>query len=494
MYAFILSTWEWSSPATCRWVRSNYVATPCAPGQVLHLEVPVKVEGLEESPLVELYLEQKDGRPVKRGQQIVDIDEGGTGQAVFELGDLPLGNHQGNVRLAASDSLDMDNARFFTVEVQPPAQVLLLGEERNDTLFLREALSPALITERSAVRFHCTEKSFAQASELALDEYDAVCLLDPAPLSDELVKQLIDYAYNGGGIGIFLGHRAKLSGFNDTALQQLLPGKLKLRSRFETYLRPRSLAHPALSGLSDYAENIPWEVYPVWKYWEFAELAGDAYTIARFENSAPALMERSLGQGRVITFATPFSDPLEPRGREPWNLLPTGPEPWPFVALSNQLVGYLAQHESESLAYLAGETVNLKLNPKQRVASYVLNQPNAEAIRRSLSANEDSIRIGTTRALGNYRIVSGGGSKPLQLGFSINVPEALSRLDRVDPDELAGAFPDDRVELADNLDDVKRYVDIGRSGRELFSWAITFVALVWSSEYLLSNRFYGSKT
>ncbi|MCG8449431.1 MAG: BatA domain-containing protein, partial [Pirellulales bacterium] len=390
------------------------------PGQPLHLDVPVNAIGLTEAPLVELYLKASPRNAVKRGQRIVELNDEGAGKATFELGDLPLGVHQGYVRLAAGDPLEVDNTRYFTVEVRPPARVLLLGQQQSDTLFLREALSPALIANRTAVRFECETQRFSQAASLELENYAAVGLLDPPPLSEEFWQVLVDYAYGGGGVGIFLGHRARLSGFNESTVQQMLPGKLKLRSRYATYLRPRSLAHPALSGLRDYAENIPWEVYPVWKYWEFSELAADAYVVARFSNNQPALLERPVGRGRVLTLATPVSDRLEPMGREPWNLLPTGPEPWPFVALANQMMGYLAQNENESLAFFAGETVNLRLAPKDRISSYILHQPGEEPLRRSLPPGEDTVRIGTTRFLGNYQVASGGTTRQLQLGFSIN--------------------------------------------------------------------------
>jgi len=212
----------------------------------------------------------------------------------------------------------------------------------------------------------------------------------------------------------------------------------------------------------------------------------------RFANNQPAVLERALGRGRVLTMTTPVSDPLEPVGRDSWNLLPTGPEPWPFVALANQFVGYLAQHENESLAFIAGETVALRLAAKQRLSSYVLRQPDGESLRRTLPPGENTIRIGTARVLGNYRVASGGTSTQLNLGFSMNAAADLSRLERVDPAQLAAAFPAERVQLARTLEDVELYVDIGRSGRELFSWAITLVALVWSSEHLLANRFYRS--
>jgi len=462
------------------------------PGQPLHIEVSVSGTGVAEPPLVELFLEESPERAVKRGQRHVELSPEGTGQATFELAELPLGVHQGYLRLATRDPLEVDNTRYFTVEVRPPARVLLLGENSRDTLFLREALSPALIGDSHAVRFQCDSHRFSEAASLALEDYAVVCLCDPPPLSAKFWQSLVDYTYDGGGVGIFLGHRARLTGFNEAAAEQLLPGKLKLRSRHATHLFPRSMAHPALAGLKDYAASIPWEVYRVWKYWELSDLAADAYVVMRFANNQPAVLERALGRGRVLTMTTPVSDPLEPVGRDSWNLLPTGPEPWPFVALANQFVGYLAQHENESLAFIAGETVALRLAAKQRLSSYVLRQPDGESLRRTLPPGENTIRIGTARVLGNYRVASGGTSTQLNLGFSMNAAADLSRLERVDPAQLAAAFPAERVQLARTLEDVELYVDIGRSGRELFSWAITLVALVWSSEHLLANRFYRS--
>ena len=459
-------------------------------GEPLRIRAPVTVTGKSDAPLVELYLLDSTGQPVKRGQQIVGLSPEGVGEATFEIGVLPLGTHQGYVRLSATDPLEVDNTRYFSVEVQRPAEVLVLAESKRDAVFLKEALQPSLGDDSSPTRFRCQVERYSQATNIALDQYDAICLLDPPALSDELWKTLLDYADNGGGVGLFLGHRARPSAFNQSVARQLLPGDLKLRSRFATYLKPRSLDHPALSGLRDYAEEIPWQVYLVWQFWEFDDLAGDTYVVAHFENDRPALMERPVGRGRVLTLATPVSDPLEPKNREPWNLLPTGPEPWPFLALSNQLVGYLAQRGNEQLSLLAGETVNLKLSPKQQVSSYALRLPNGDSLRRTLPPGEDAIRISTTNELGNYRVASGGRSRQLDLGFSVNASADVSQLERIQPEALVASLPKGRMEVAGDLDDVERYVDIGRSGRELFPWLISLVALVWGAEHILANRFY----
>ena len=459
-------------------------------GEALHLRVALSSIGVSEAPLVELYLVDETGREEKRGQRNVRLSPDGTGQTTFDVAGLPLGTHQGFVRIAATDPLAVDNTRYFTVEVQPPAKVLLLAERNQEAVFLREALQPSAADDSVSSRFVCTLQQFSLANQLDLNKFDAICLLNPPDLNDQLWQSLVQYADNGGGVGIFLGHRARANTFNESAAMQLLPGTLKRRSRDATHLRPRSLDHPALAGLRDYAEEIPWQVYPVWQFWEFDEMMGNSFIVAHFANFRPALLERTVGRGRVMTLVTPVSDPLEPKDREPWNLLPTGPEPWPFLALSNQMVGYLAQNGSSQLSYLAGETVNLRLTSEQQVSTYALYLPNGESVRRTLPPGDDTIRISTTGDLGNYRVASGGQNRVLDLGFSINPPADVSQLERVDPKTLIAALPEKQTELATNLGEVERYVDIGRSGHELFPWAITLVALVWGAESVLANRFY----
>jgi len=458
------------------------------PGEPLRLEVPLEIAGFAEAPLAEIFLSQPGGEVIKRGQQRVEMTAAGFGQATFELGDLPLGIHQGYVQIAASDPLTVDNTRYFTVEVRPPAEILLLGKEPGDTLFLREALSPSSVTDQAPVRFQCATDRFANGTKRAFSDYAAVCLLDPPPLSVELWQALTDYASDGGGVGLFLGERARAGPFNEDAAHSLLPGQLQRKSRYATYFRPQRFDHPALTALRPYAESIPWQAYPVYRYWEFDKLADDTYTIARFANERPALLVRPVGQGRALTLATAISDPPNPRGREPWNLLPAGA--WPFVPLMNQIVGYLAQSDSTSLCFEAGETVSLHLPPNQRVSSFVLYLPDGQSLRRILPPGDDAIRISTTRNLGNYRVSSGGAGGKLKRGFSVNVSSDVSRLERVDPEILLAALPPEQVHLANSLEDVERYVDIGRSGRELFPLLITLVALVWGSEHLLANRFF----
>jgi hypothetical protein len=381
----------------------------------------------------------------------------------------------------------MDNTRYFTVEVRPPARVLLLAENAAAALFVRQALDPTV--EGGFSRFQCDVQTFAEADEAALDDYQAVLLLDPPDLSEGVWNRLWEYAAGGGGVGVFLGHNAvgRLDSFNSEAAGRLLPGTLKRVSRAETYLRPRRLDHPALAGLKRYDEAIPWQACRVFQYWQFGD-APDAYVVAGMANEDPAIFERAAGRGRVLVATTPFSDPLRPEGREPWNVLPE--RAWPFVALVDQLVGYLGQDAEERLNYLAGETARLVLPPREQTSSFILRMPDGEAGSRLTTTGDRELSVGVTEALGNYRLTAGGESQRLDRGFSVNAAPEFSELARLDPEELLAALPQDRTQLIESPDEVEQHVNIGRSGRELYAWAIALVVLVWTSEHVLSNRFY----
>lgn len=460
-------------------------------GESLRIETSVLSDIAGADPLVELHLQNEEGRLEKSDQRIAVKTPDGSADALFEIANLPLGTQQGSVKLTASDPLAMDDTRYFTVEVRPPARVLLLAERPADARYVREALSPSLAG--AASRFQCDVRTFAEVAEAPLDDYQAVLLLDPTPLADEAWNRLKEYVSSGGGVGLFLGHHAvgQLPAFNGEAAQRLLPGKLKRVSRNETYLRPRRLDHPALAGLRQFAEGIPWPVCRVFMYWQFEDASeNDAYTVAGFANEEPAILERPAGRGRLITVATPFSDPPLPEGREPWNAFTQPDVAWPFLAICDHLVGYLAQDADEQLNYLAGETARLRLGPQQQIDKFVLRMPDGHAESRIAATGDNELSVGVTEMLGNYQLTAGGRSQRLDRGFSVNAAPELSELARIEPDAIAAALPKDRVRMVDAVEDIEEYVDVGRTGRELYPWMIGLVVLVWSAEHVLANRFY----
>jgi hypothetical protein len=130
----------------------------------------------------------------KRGEAIATFDEQGKGRVTFEIADLPLGTHQGSIEMATTDPLMVDNTRYFTVEVRPPAKVLLLATKTADALFVENALGASLGDES---RFDVTVKTFAELEKTPLEDFQAVALLDPGPLTTEAWSMLWDFASGG---------------------------------------------------------------------------------------------------------------------------------------------------------------------------------------------------------------------------------------------------------------------------------------------------------
>jgi Aerotolerance regulator N-terminal len=461
-----------------------------APGGLLHVETELSAVGSASDSVtaeVELYVGDGSGEPEKRGQQAVSLDGERAMPVDFSLAGLQLGTHQGFVRVVASDGLPSDDTRYFTVEVRPPSKVLLLGKTADDTLFLREALAPTTAVGLVQPKFSCDVARYDQIQELPLPNYAAICLIDPPPLPDATWKALVDFAGTGGGVAVFLGRLARRNEMNGPAPQQLLPARLRWQSRETTYLRPVALEHPALGELRELGDAVPWAEFPVFSYWEIEAGAEPAHVVAAFANGKPALLERQIGKGRVLMLTTSVSDPAH---SDPWNLLPTGPDPWPFLALANGIAQYLAGAGEVQLNYLAGQTVVLPLSAEERVTSYVLQMPDGSAGRQPHTPGLQDLSISTSEVLGNYRVRAGGRQERLDRGFSVNAPAGLTRLERTSAAELVAALGESRARVARTREEIEVRVGLARTGRELFPIVILLVALVLAAEQWLANRFY----
>ncbi|MEX2317382.1 MAG: BatA domain-containing protein [Pirellulales bacterium] len=440
--------------------------------------------------VVELYAGTKGSAAEKRGQLVLTASADVPAPVEFSLSGLKMGTHQGYLRIMGGDALPCDDIRYFTVDVRPPSDVLLLGEKPTDTVFLRQALAPTVAGQPLPSKFHCEEGRFSQLGELNLSKYDAVCLADPSSLPAAAWQSLVRFVEAGGGLGVFLGRRAARDELNASEPQQLLPAQLRWISREPTFLRPVAVEHPALAELRDLVDVAPWSEFPVFQYWELDAGAEDAHVVAPYANGKPGLVERRVGRGRVLMLTTSLSDAAHD---DPWNLLATGPEPWPFLALADGVAKYLAGTGDEQLNYLAGQTAVLRLSADEPLTSYVVQIPGTGAVRTSsggLSSGEPDLSIASTDALGNYRIQAGGQKDRLDRGFSINCSPQMSQLERTTPERIANVLGKDRVRVARTREEIEVRVGQGRLGRELFPALIVAVALVLAAEQLLANRFY----
>lgn len=448
---------------------------------------------------VELFLVDRErGKAEIRGRQSIDTGAGGAQRVEFQLRGLAAGIHQGYLKIAGADALDCDNTHWFTVAVRPAWRVLVAaprdaaGNPRDYALFFSEALAPYAIRIKGEAAFECEVVGFDQLAERPLDEYDAVCLIDPRPLEPDVWQKLHAYVSAGGGLGIFLGRNASpVESFNEPAAQELLPGKLARQWRSDVYLAPDGFAHPVLAKFRSL--EVAWQLLPVFRHWQLDELADGAATVVVFSNNQPAIVDRPVGRGRVLTMTTPISDAASrpgQRGYVPWNLIPTGDDKFPFYLLANTMAEYLVGAGTKRLNYTAGSTAVVPLDEGERRPIYVLTTPRGDQIRTPPSEGQDAIIVTSTEEPGNYRIQAGGGRQEVDLGFSVNLPASVSQLDRVGQDDLEAIFGETPFRLARSRDEIDRSVSAARVGRELFPYLIVILVLVLGCEQTLANRFY----
>ena len=291
-----------------------------------------------------------------RGRQSVALEANQSQRLSFELRGLAQGVYQGVLALVEEDGLTWNDRRYFTLQVERPHPVLIAAPSPVDgyTLFLTQALAPKLADQR----FACETIDLAQLGQKPLDDlrrYDAIALVDPPGVADEIWNVLADYAKLGGGVAVFLGRNARpLEAFKSPAAQSLLPAKLSRPQPAAD--RPFSLvtdagSHPITSRFPD--TTIPWYSFPVWRFWRLDEMRQSASVPVKFNSGSPAVVEQPMGKGRVVLMTTPISDPASDRA---WNWLPTGDDPWPFVMLMDGIFLHLVGSADVKLTYAVGET------------------------------------------------------------------------------------------------------------------------------------------
>ena len=440
---------------------------------------------------VELYLQDNNRKPQLRGEEDFALAEDDSREVEFNVGSLGVGTHQGFVRIVGKDGLADDDTRFFSVEVRPAWRILIAAPRpaQSYALYLAESLAPTMFRRQGQARFDCHVVDIEQLAQRPLDQYSAVCLLDPKPLEPAVWQKLGDYVSRGGGLAIFLGRNARpLKAFNSPGAAELLPATL-LRQAIaadDVHLAPRSLEHPILSAFRGRAGSVPWEAFPVFRYWQLGKLLDDASVVAAYNDGRPAILERPLGAGRVLTMTTPISDRPD---RKTWNLLPVG-DAWPFVILTNEMMTYLVGAAAQQLNYYAGQTVVLELDADDRRESYLITAPDQMKFTQAADLKRHVLVTSATEQVGNYRVQSGGRASGIDRGFSVNLAMQQTQLARVDDEQLEQIFGPLEFRVARDRRQIDRDISVGRVGRELFPLLILLLALVLGAEHFLANRFY----
>jgi hypothetical protein len=456
----------------------------------LTINADLAASGIGGDRTVELQLFDADRKPKEHLEQTCKNTAGESQSIEFQIKAMEPGVHQGQVRIVGQDGLAADDVRYFTVTVKLAWKILIAAPKpvQDYAMFLTEALSPSLSRKRGKpARFDCETCDLEELGKREFSDYAAVYVLDPKPMEPSLWRRLADYAAEGHGVGIFLGRNAEpIDSFNGQEAQSLLPGLLVRQARGDLVLAPRDFQHPTLRG---FPNTVPWELFPVFRYWVLSELAGGVAVVIPYDNGLPALLEKPIGQGRSLTMTTPISDRST---KTPWNLLPIGESSWPFLMLANKMTTYLIGGGNQQLNYFAGQTAVVRLDASSQRRSYLLFMPDDMTLPIPAELNRRDLPFTSTDQVGNYRLQA-GGSDGEDFGFSVNYAPEQTRLDRLNDAELKELFGPVKFRLARTREQIDRDISLGRVGRELYPPLIVLMAILLAVELVVSNRFYREK-
>ncbi len=476
-------------------------------GSPVELDVPCRRFGSAVSQTVSVFLQSAESseagaeRYAKRSQRTVDLKSNSSVTISFSLGNLSPGIHQGFVELEGQTPLAVTDRVFFTLEARGAVPVLISAPapaERHG-LYLSQSLAPDAFRRAGTAAFDCRVVAHDELEGMDLSKYAAVILLDPPPLAESLGNKLEDAVRSGKGLAIFWGRRAVPAEAWDTpSLRRLLPARPVIQSRApdgDVYLAPHAYTHYLLSPFRPLAGSVPWDLFPVYRYWLVETDPQAAYIVAEYSDGRAAIVEKTLGRGRVVLVTTPVSDLPE---ESPWNLLPVG-QAWPFVILANQLGLYLTGAADVRLNYLPNEVVDAPVPGRDIPAIFLLDRP--PDILAPTNATEPPVRlqadpagghliVPSTDRIGNYRLRAGMGNGAFEWGFSVNLPPEQADLTRVPADRFHEWFGMAGKRIARTREQLTREVSVGRSGLDLVPYFALLLVIVLGAEQVLANRFY----
>jgi len=372
-------------------------------------------------------------------------------------GDAPKGVAvQSGIAPAASaiDALARDNVFNFTITPSAPVPVTVVTQGNRDdaNLYVSRALAIG-----EAPRF---ETSLQSAEALAGDAVNRarLLILNDVSVSEAAAAKLVTFVEGGGGLLMALGPRASWPSSREAWLPAVVG---------PTVDRTRGAA-AKLSGM-DYGHAVfePFRAprsgdFSTARFYSYRGLkaAKDATVLARFDTGEPALVEKALGRGRVVLFASSID--------LSWNDLALKPVFLPFVhQLGRHLSGF-----REPPAYLTiGEVLDITAaeiaagattSSAMTAGGRTVLSPSGQ--RRDLStsaqgATADKTGAGVTAALelaeqGFYEVRGAGREPGPMIVAAANVNLAESNLDRMDPKELVAGVTGNSVAGSTGAQDV----------------------------------------
>ena len=392
---------------------ANVAVTPASLQRTMFQEqerVTVTAGALNRGPApvkVRLTLEV-DGRGLE--SKDLTLEPHGSATTTFSAFTPTAKFTRGTVRLG-DDRLAPDNAYHFVVSPRQRLKVVIVerpGMSQAASLYLAQALG---LSETPTFDVHRRSMDTVTAEDISTA---AVVVLNDVPVAPLTAQRLAAFVEAGGGLLTVLGERATWPAEHSQVMPVLAQGTSDRTRGTPGRIGAVDYGHPVFEGFRA-PRSGDFSVARFYNYRAVTTQPG-AQVLARFDDGAPALIERRVGAGRVIAWTSTLD--------VTWNDLALKPVFLPFM---HRVSATLASFTQRPASMKVGEVVSAGK------ASLVLTPSGARV------AAGDKATAVQLREQGFYEVRDGErDAEPLVLASNVDLAE--SDMNTIDPNDLvAGA-------------------------------------------------------
>jgi len=469
-------------------------------GGSVRIEASVSATGqVKSEQTVELYLRSATGADIRKGAETVKLDTGAEAQVSFFPVDISAEPFtQGELRLSGSDPLGVDDVAFFTVHSIPSLKVLVVAERPVISQYWVLALKN--LAESGISAFQTELATTAELADRDLSLFDVVCMINARQPTDAVWQKLKSFVADGGGLAVFLGagssalsdsgnlDRINPVAYRSQAALEVLPARLEasLTHSPAKTMDLRASQHQLLKRFEELGALTELGNVDIRRYWKVDPLA-DAAIVARYAGSdentgSPALVERRIGQGRVMLMTTGVDGIA-------WNDLPSL-DNWLYVVFVDQLTQYMAWQATGAFNHIIGDEVSLPLDRDRKLTKAILRMPDFKQRAIDIPADSRILNLRDLTAVGSYSVDSPDQAINYRMGFSLNPSPAESDLRRLESKDLDATLGKERYGLVRDLGELERNVLIGRLGQEMYGMVVAILVVVFALEQFTATWFY----